>query len=163
MEGRREVQRLALAVGFVLCSGCGNAPGATTPGPAGASLPLPSLSLQLETTHFTFYSIDADHPALPEMADLLESRVEDVTADLAVTMPVRIRVEVYPDLASFHAVSPMPNAPDWFVGQALGSALIRIVSPRNPGPAHSHQSILLGVVHEFVHAASAVANPSIAR
>jgi hypothetical protein len=159
--GRRNTRlaRLALAAGALLSlAGCGNSlPGPSTPSPGASSLPQ-----QLESAHFIFYSTDVDRPVLPALADLLESHFDAVVSHLEVTMPSKVRVEVYPDLASFHSHSSMPNGPDWFIGQASGSSLIRMVSPQNPGPAHTRDSVMLAAVHELVHAASAVANPSLA-
>ncbi|MCJ7801475.1 MAG: hypothetical protein MUP82_03855, partial [Candidatus Marinimicrobia bacterium] len=43
-----------------------------------------------------------------------------------------------------------PEAPDWVVG-ADSKKELKMVSPLNPGPAHSYESLMQAIVHEFAH------------
>lgn len=60
----------------------------------------------------------------------------------------KVTIEVYPDLPSFHQAVGEADAPNWFMGTYEGS-ILKIVSPLNPGPEHTYQSILKGTVHLF--------------
>lgn len=60
----------------------------------------------------------------------------------------KVTIEVYPDMPSFHQAVGEADAPNWFMGTYEGS-ILKIVSPLNPGPEHTYQSILKGTVHLF--------------
>lgn len=59
-----------------------------------------------------------------------------------------VTIEVYPDMPSFHQAIGEADAPNWFMG-TYEESILKIVSPLNPGPEHTYQSILKGTVHLF--------------
>jgi len=71
----------------------------------------------------------------------------------------KMTIEIYPDLNTFHLAVNEPEAPDWFMGVIEGK-VIKIVSPLNPGPAHTYQSILQSTVHLFTIVMVKEVNPS---
>ncbi|AZN38994.1 RNA polymerase sigma factor [Paenibacillus albus] len=60
----------------------------------------------------------------------------------------KVIIEIYPDLTAFHAAVGEPSAPNWFMGTSEDNVL-KIVSPLNPGPEHTYESILKSTVHLF--------------
>ncbi len=61
-----------------------------------------------------------------------------------------INVYIYPDLKTFHNAVFLPDAPDWVVG-AAGKNELKMVTPLNPGGAHTYNSLMLAIVHELTH------------
>lgn len=110
------------------------------------------LTLRLSTTHFDFHCHDADVLILLSMAKLLEGNFARITADLRCTDMPRVNVFVYPSVESFHSGVNMTLDEDWFVGFCRTPDSIHIVSPLNPGPVHTYETLMAAVVHEFVHA-----------
>ncbi|MFZ4192738.1 hypothetical protein ACOZB4_01805 [Paenibacillus sp. NPDC058898] len=60
----------------------------------------------------------------------------------------KVVIEIYPDLPTFHQAVGEADAPNWFMGTYEGH-ILNIVSPLNPGPEHTYQSILKSTVHLF--------------
>ncbi len=110
-----------------------------------------SISFQAETEHFMIYSEDDDAETAVQAAEYMESNYDRITTDLKVEPSEKCDFTVYPDLASFHTAIGYEDAPDWLVGMADGNYSLRIVSPNNPGPAHSYEDIMSVAVHEFAH------------
>lgn len=108
------------------------------------------LKQQRETEHFVFYCTDQDVKALDDLAEALEGCYERTTTDLGRTPSGKVKVNIYPDIDSFHNAMGRPNAPDWSVGEAKNGAL-HMTSPLNPGPSHDYDDMLQIAVHEFVH------------
>lgn len=108
------------------------------------------LKQQRETEHFVFYCTDQDVKALDDLAEALEGCYERTTTDLGKAPSGKVKVNIYPDIDSFHNAMGRPNAPDWSVGEAKNGAL-HMTSPLNPGPAHDYDGMLQIAVHEFVH------------
>lgn len=108
------------------------------------------LKQQRETEHFVFYCMDQDVKALDDLAEVLEGCYERTTTDLGKTPSGKVKVNIYPDIQSFHNAMGRPNAPDWSVGEAKNGAL-HMTSPLNPGPSHDYDDMLQIAVHEFVH------------
>lgn len=131
---------LLLALALVLTSAITPAFAATTT----------DLKQQRETGHFVFYCMDQDVKALDDLAKALEGCYERTTTDLGRTPSGKVKVNIYPDIDSFHNAMGRPNAPDWSVGEAKNGALY-MTSPLNPGPAHNYDDMLQIAVHEFVH------------
>lgn len=111
---------------------------------------IPSLELLKETPHFKIYGTAQENEALDDLSAAIERAYDRVTSDLGVTMSKKTRVEIYPDLVSYHWAIGMPSQPDWSVGSGWKNKLV-MVSPLNPGPAHDYDSLMLTAVHEFVH------------
>lgn len=131
---------LLLALALVLMS-------AITPAFASTTA---DLKQQRETEHFVFYCMDQDVKALDDLAEALEGCYERTTTDLGKTPSGKVKVNIYPDIQSFHNAMGRPNAPDWSVGEAKNGAL-HMTSPLNPGPSHDYDGMLQIAVHEFVH------------
>lgn len=131
---------LLLALALVLTSAITPAFAATTA----------NLKQQRETEHFVFYCMDQDVKALDDLAEALEGCYERTTTDLGKAPSGKVKVNIYPDIDSFHNAMGRPNAPDWSVGEAKNGALY-MTSPLNPGPAHDYDGMLQIAVHEFVH------------
>jgi hypothetical protein len=109
-----------------------------------------SLKFQLASQHFDFYSDPGDREVLSDLATTLEANYSRITEHMQTQFTEKIRVYVYPTLESFHNAIFLPNAPDWVVGVA-GRNELKIVSPRNPGTAHTYNSLMQAVVHELTH------------
>ncbi len=105
----------------------------------------------LTSTNFRAYYTEADQTAAQEILDLLETNHDRITTDLRPDKSGQYTVRIYPNLQEFHKDLNMPNAPDWAVGTAWGDSELRIVSPNNPGPSHTYDSMLQVAVHEFAH------------
>jgi hypothetical protein len=111
-----------------------------------------SLNLQKTSQHFDFYSSETDRKALDYIAKALEDNFDRITEHLRTQFIKRIKVYIYPDSKTFHDAIYMPNAPDWVVG-AGGINELKMVSPLNPGSAHTYVSLMQAIVHELTHAA----------
>jgi hypothetical protein len=110
-----------------------------------------SMNLQKTSQHFDLYSSETDRQALDDVEKALEDNYGRITALLQAQFKNRIRVYVYPDVKTFHDAMYMPNAPDWVVG-AAGINELKMVSPLNPGSAHTYASLVQAIVHELTHA-----------
>ena len=110
-----------------------------------------SLNLQKTSQHFDFYSSDVDRKALDDIAKALEDNYGRITDHLRTQFTKRIKVYIYPDTKTFHNAIYMPDAPDWVVG-AGGINELKMVSPLNPGSAHTYASLMQAIVHELTHA-----------
>jgi hypothetical protein len=110
------------------------------------------LSLQTceETKHFILYCTDVDKSATAAIALQLENDYERITTHLNHQPLVKINVEIYPNLQSFHAAVGHQHGLEWFVGNA-SSGMLRMVTPLNPGSKHSFDSIMQTATHEFTH------------
>ena len=83
-----------------------------------------------------------------DLFDELKISVERVTSKYNHQPSQKIVIEIYPDLQAFHHAVGEPGAPGWFMGTYEGH-ILKIVSPLNPGPDHTYESILKGAVHLF--------------
>lgn len=111
-----------------------------------------SLTLAGESQHFVFYSTTGDIQVLDSLAMTLENKYSGITGRLGTQIEKKINVKVFPDIESFHVAINYPGAPDWVVGICNGDELL-MVSPLNPGSAHTYKSLMQVIVHEFVHIA----------
>jgi len=78
----------------------------------------------------------------------LKRNVDQLVAKYKHKPTKKIIIEIYPDLSAFHKAVGEPDAPSWFMGTYKGN-ILRIVSPLNPGPEHTYESILKSTVHLF--------------
>lgn len=78
----------------------------------------------------------------------LKDNVERVSLKYNHQPSKKIVIEIYPDLPTFHQAVGEENAPNWFMG-TFEDNVLKIVSPLNPGPEHTYQSILTSTVHLF--------------
>ena len=109
---------------------------------------------QHRSRYFDYYCTDQDQPALPQLSSLLENNVRLIRRNLKSESREGIIVEIYPHLTAFHEAIGQPHSPDWAVGYG-GEGKIQIVSPLNPGPHHSFDTILKVAVHEMTHVITA--------
>jgi hypothetical protein len=108
------------------------------------------LDFQIASKHFDFYSNKSDYKVLDSLANILEKNYLVITDHLQTIFTKRINVYIYPDLKSFHDAINFPDAPDWVVGAASKNEL-KMVTPLNPGSAHTFESLMQAIVHEFAH------------
>ncbi|NIK79736.1 RNA polymerase sigma-70 factor (ECF subfamily) [Paenibacillus castaneae] len=78
----------------------------------------------------------------------LKDNVERISLKYKHQPSRKIIIEIYPDLPTFHQAVGEENAPNWFMG-TFEDNYLKIVSPLNPGPEHTYQSILTSTVHLF--------------
>ncbi|MDQ8738019.1 sigma-70 family RNA polymerase sigma factor [Paenibacillus sp. LHD-38] len=78
----------------------------------------------------------------------LKDNVERISLKYKHQPSRKIIIEIYPDLPTFHQAVGEENAPNWFMG-TFEENYLKIVSPLNPGPEHTYQSILKSTVHLF--------------
>lgn len=78
----------------------------------------------------------------------LKGNVERISLKYKHQPSRKIVIEIYPDLPTFHQAVGEANAPNWFMG-TFEENYLKIVSPLNPGPEHTYQSILNSTVHLF--------------
>lgn len=136
-------------------------PTAATPSTSATEAP-DKLQVQLENDHFLFHSCNKDKPCIADLAKRLEDNYQRITGDLKVTGMDQVDVYVYPDIKTYHAAIGMPNAPNWQVGGAMGRT-IKMVSPLNPGSAHTYDSVMQVIVHEFTHIVIGTINTNVNR
>lgn len=112
--------------------------------------PQSARSFERESAHFIFYYSSQDSAVIDSVLLRLENSYGRITEDLQLTITTKIGVHIYPSLQEFHNAIGWPDAPDWLVG--VGNQEIYVVSPLNPGPAHSYKDIMDNVfIHEFTH------------
>ncbi|MFS0728147.1 RNA polymerase sigma factor [Paenibacillus sp. 1P07SE] len=84
--------------------------------------------------------------------DELKANIDRITANYK-PLGNTIRIEIYPDLPTFHQQTSDVERPDWYVAKLDDDgSRIRMVSPLNPGPRHSYQSVIQAVVSLFATA-----------
>jgi len=100
---------------------------------------------------FEVWGLETEEAAADTVIRVLSENYDRIAATLNTQLTSTVIVDVYPDLATFHAAIGWPDAPDWVVGTASGDAKIDMVSPFNPGPVHTFESIIGVISHELVH------------
>lgn len=78
----------------------------------------------------------------------MKNNVEQIAAKYNHQPSSKIVIEIYPDLPTFHQAVNESDAPDWFMG-TFDNNTLKIVSPLNPGPEHTYQSILRSTLHLY--------------
>lgn len=78
----------------------------------------------------------------------LNNNVERISSKYNYHPTQKVVIELYPDLPTFHQTVGEADAPNWFMGTYEGN-IFKIVSPLNPGPEHTYESILKGTLHLF--------------
>lgn len=97
-----------------------------------------------ETDHFILNCLETDQAATDELALQAENFYDQLTHDLNHNYSQKIEINIYPDVKSFHEATNQPTAPDWIIGKSEGN-IIYSVSPLNPGPDHSADSIACSI------------------
>ncbi|WP_054954735.1 RNA polymerase sigma factor [Paenibacillus dakarensis] len=78
----------------------------------------------------------------------LQENVERINTKYEHVPTAKITIEIYSDLKNFHQAVGEHDAPNWFMGTMENNTL-KIVSPLNPGPEHTYESILKSTVHLY--------------
>lgn len=100
---------------------------------------------------FEVWGLISEQAAADTVISILTNNYDRIADSLNTIFSHKIIVDIYPDLATYHAAIGWPTAPDWVVGNATGDNKIDMVSPYNPGPVHSFSSMMNVTVHEMVH------------
>ncbi len=111
----------------------------------------PGAILTVSSGSFLLYYPEGHQDAAKEVLSVLEDNHARITANLRPVRTGLITVRLYPSLRDFHSAIGRPNLPNWAVGAAWGDSEIRMVSPKNPGPIHDYQQLILVAVHELAH------------
>lgn len=110
-----------------------------------------ALTKSRATEHFEFRFAE-DEEALRDVFANLEQGYARITKAFGLTLPEKVKVEIYPDLKLYHIRTFGEQTPDWAVGNFDPvDRVLRMVSPNNPGPVHSRRSVLGIATHEFAH------------
>ena len=117
----------------------------------------PALGQQKETEHFIFYCTDQDVEILEVLAETFEGSYDRITSDLGKEPPEKIKVYISPNLMVHHNAIGRPDDPDWAAGEGRDMCLY-MVSPLNPGPAHTYGDMFPIAVHEFTHVVARLFN-----
>lgn len=109
-----------------------------------------SLNIEFMSENFDFYSKKQDIEILEDLSKVLENHYSRMIKDMQTSFDSKIDVFIYPDTKAFHRAINFSDAPDWVVGAASKNEL-KMVSPLNPGSAHSYESLMKAIVHELAH------------
>jgi hypothetical protein len=96
-----------------------------------------------ETEHFQAYCVEQDYAAAETLLQDLEQFWGKWSEDLfPVSCLNKVKLNIYPDIQSYHStIFGNSSHPDWLVCTRQGNSL-SIVSPQNPGPIHSEESVM---------------------
>lgn len=105
--------------------------------------------LAKETEYFLFYSntVLVKHDMLFKF---MENEFLNLCRKYSVNVKNKITVTIYCSIRSFHTALNAKNAAEWFSG-AFYKDRIMLVSPFNPGKAHTYESIFRVAKHELTH------------
>lgn len=92
------------------------------------------------TTHLIFHFSEMDDTTISLIAEELESFYMEISEEFSFSDNPSFDINIYPNIASFQEALNLNDAPSWCVARAT-SDTIDIVSPTNPGPAHTEESI----------------------
>lgn len=106
--------------------------------------------LLCSNSRFEVWGFITEDAAADTILKVLTANYDRVADSLNVQLTEKVVVNVYPDLSSYHTSIGWADAPDWVVGTA-GDNKIDLVSPYNPGPVHTFESIMDVITHELVH------------
>ncbi|MBI5744025.1 MAG: DUF1697 domain-containing protein [Elusimicrobia bacterium] len=101
--------------------------------------------------HFVF-NFAENKDALDGVFSALEDNYGRITGAFKIKPANRLKVEIYPDIKSYHRRTFGEGAADWMVGNFdPDERTLRFTSPNKPGPYHKYQDMLRTAVHEFTH------------
>ncbi len=101
--------------------------------------------------HFIIHYRGPDRAVIHEIEQKLADNYFRLTNFFEVNFDDQIDVFIHPDLNSLKNTLNYQAESDWLVGVAVGDEAIHLVSPRNPPGIHTYQSVMDGLIHEFVH------------
>lgn len=114
--------------------------------------------LQLESSHFKFYSKEQDKSCLSDLSNTLEGNYARITSDLHAALDEKVDVYIYSDLSSFHEAINQPDAPNLVVGKASSLNVIKMVNP-SKADRLTYSDFMKIIVHEFTHIVVYSINP----
>lgn len=91
---------------------------------------------------------EGQHKVHHDLFNKLQENVEHINKKYKHVPSSKITIEIYPDLPTFHQAMGEHDAPNWFMG-TMENNILKIVSPLNPGPEHTYESILKSTVHLY--------------
>jgi len=103
------------------------------------------------TTHFNFHYTSQENSIIDDYSTKLEQNFERITAALLTTVPEKIEIYIYKNLATFHLADGYPEMADWGTGTAFGKKLITVLSPTQVG----YNGAVDVLIHEFTHVVEA--------
>ena len=113
-----------------------------------------------EMDHF-IYTYYRNNEPIDDINKILESNYNKILNKYGVNINRKINIEIFPSVDDFQKEYNLTNYSAGIVGTAVNTRKIGIVSPLNPGPVHSYDSILKIAVHEFVHVSTNIINTNI--
>jgi hypothetical protein len=146
---------------ILLLTGCNTFKSKDTTNSSNSSTEKNNIVLQLESSHFKFYSKEQDKGCLKDLSNELENNYARVTNDLHTSLDEKTNIYIYSDLKSYHEAIYQPDAPNWAVGNAELPDTIDMVNPLKAGNGYSHSDFMKVIVHEFTHIVTAKINPNI--
>lgn len=125
------------------------------------NIPSNELFLIPEADSLAMWATEADRQTAQDILTAMQANSEQVCADLQTACEFPIRIEIYPDQASFDT-HVMNQEMRGFFAISGDRHIIQMVSPANPWPHKiSYQDGILVAVHEFAHLALDEVNPEI--
>ncbi|QOY35518.1 hypothetical protein AWH56_023010 [Anaerobacillus isosaccharinicus] len=107
-----------------------------------------------ETGNFILYFEEVDRAVASEIGELLNTKRGGINHKLSFEGTEMTEVYIYPDQNTLHGkkygMIGRLIGPKWYIGDNIGKKVL-LVSPNNPGPEHSSESVVTAVVHEYVH------------
>ena len=115
--------------------------------------------LNYQGKHFNIHYRGPDRAVIKAVDNKLEENYFRLINIFDVELNGKVDVYIHPDLNSMKNTMNIDDSSEWLVGLAVGDETIHIVSPANPPGNHTFESVLEGLVHEFVHICVASASP----
>jgi hypothetical protein len=109
------------------------------------------------------YCVPEDRANGEKMVSSLIERRDRLVSSLPGTNSEGIEIVMYPNHKSLHLKTFGFIGylfPDWYIGKNTKDRVL-IISPDNPGPAHTRESIEKALIHEYVHVLSDRINKNI--
>jgi RNA polymerase sigma-70 factor, ECF subfamily len=102
------------------------------------------LPLYKKTDNFKIFCFPAEQKAADELTDQLETFLQQMLDYLQHSLDHQsITLIIYPDLNTLHDAINATDKPSWVIGK-VKDYTIYTVTPYNPGPIHSYNSVMRG-------------------
>lgn len=95
---------------------------------------------QAATVHITFNFSEEDKSKILSISEELEAFYVETSEEFSFLSEAPMQINLYPSLQSFHESIGLVDGPEWVVARTTHNA-IDVVSPANPGPYHTEESI----------------------
>jgi len=113
-----------------------------------------------EMDHF-IYTYYRNNEPIDVINNKLENKYNRILNKYGMNINKKIKIVIFPNIEDFQKEYNLTNYSVGIVATAVNNRTIGIVSPLNPGPVHSYESILKIAVHEFLHSATNMLNNNI--